>query len=133
MISEAIKLERERRKSRREDRMWELLQRPEVLAPLMGVGGAMVLQKLGESRIINRDLAGGMFAAWITLCAAKAGITHWAALAGIAAAATATYSISTPPTDEEAVLVIDPGKLLGGDGKLFWWNIPDWVPWVAQQ
>ena len=133
MVSEAIKLERERRKSRREDRIWELLERPEVLAPLMGVTGALAIQKMGESRIINRDLAGGLFAAWITLSAAKAGITNWAALAGIAAAATATYSVSTPPTDEEAVLVIDPGKLLGGDGKLFWWNIPDWVPWLGDQ
>src|SRR4030043_2129455 len=133
MVSEAIKLERERRKSRREDRIWELLERPEVLAPLMGVTGALAIQKMGESRIINRDLAGGLFAAWITLRAAKAGITNWAALAGIAAAATATYSVSTPPTDEEAGLVIDPGKLLGGDGKLFWWNIPDWVPWLGDQ
>jgi hypothetical protein len=65
-----------------------------------------------------------MMAAWAVLSAAQAGIKDKYALAAIAAATTAAYSISTPPTEAEAAIIIDPGRLLGGDGKLFWWDIP---------
>jgi hypothetical protein len=124
MASEAVKLEREKRKTERERQLWALLQRPEVIGPLAGVGGALVLQKLGHARIIDRDFAGFMVAAWTALCAANAGITDKWALAAITAAATAGYAVSTPPTQEEALVTIDVSKPLGGDGKLFWWDIP---------
>jgi hypothetical protein len=124
MISEAVRLERERRKTAREAHLWALLQRPEVLIPVMGVGGALVLQKLGHSRIIDRDFAGFMLAAWTALCAANAGITDKWALGAITAAATAGYALTVPPTEAEAIVTIDVSKPLGGDGKLFWWDIP---------
>jgi len=124
MISEAVRLEREKRKTKREERFWELIGRKEVIVPLMAIGGSLALQKLGESRVVNRDFAGFMMATWTGIIAAQAGVTDKYALAAISAAAAAAYAIATPPTDAEALVTIDPGKLLGGDGKLFWWDIP---------
>lgn len=129
-MSEAIKLEREQRRSRREDRMWELLCRKEVTVPLLAVGGAVALQKLGQSRILNRDFAGFMLATWTGIIAAQSGVTDRYALAAISAAAAAAYAVSTPPTADEALVTIDPGKPLGGDGKLFWWDM-SWIPFVG--
>jgi hypothetical protein len=96
----------------------------------MGVGGALALQKLGSSRVINRDFAGFMLAAWVALCAANAGITDKWALGAITAAATAGYAVATPATQEEALVTVDPGSLLGGDGKLFWWDL-SWIPGIS--
>lgn len=124
MITEAVRLEREKRKTKREERFWELIGRKEVIVPLMAIGGSLALQKLGETRVINRDFAGFMMATWTGIIAAQAGITDKYALAAISAAAAAAYSIATPPSESEALVTIDPGKLLGGDGKLFWWDIP---------
>lgn len=124
MISEAVRLEREKRKTQREARLWDFFGRKEVIVPLMAIGGSLALQKLGESRVINRDFAGFMMATWTGVIAAQAGITDKYALAAISAAAAAAYSIATPPSESEALVTIDPGKLLGGDGKLFWWDIP---------
>ena len=131
MNSEAIKLEREKRKTMREERLWRLLERPEVVGPVIGVTGALVLQKLGSTRLINRDFAGFMLATWTALCAANAGIKDKYALGAIAAAATAAYCVSTPPTEGEAIITVDPGKLLGGDGKLFWWDLT-WIPGITE-
>ncbi len=129
-VSQAVKLEREKRKTLREQRLWELLQRPEILGPVVGVGGALALQQLGSTRVINRDFAGFMLAAWTAYFAANAGIKDKYALGAITAAATAAYCVSTPPTEEEALVIVDPGKLLGGDGKLFWWDLT-WIPGVT--
>ena len=129
-MNQAVKLEREKRKTLREQRIWGLLERPEILGPVAGVGGALVLQQLGKSRVIQRDFAGFMLAAWVAYSAANAGITDKYALGAITAAATAAYCIATPPTEGEAIVTLDPSTLLGGDGKLFFWDIPlvpkDW-------
>jgi len=130
MVSAAVKLEREKRKTLREARLWELFNKPEVLGPVMGVGGALALQKMGQYRVINRDFAGFMLAAWTAYCAANAGIKDKYALGAITAAATAAYCVATPPTEEEALVTIEPGKLLGGDGKLFWWDLT-WIPGIT--
>lgn len=130
MIAPAVRLEREKRKSRREERLWELLTRKELAVPILAVGGALAIQKLGSSRIVNRDFAGFMLATFTGIIAAQAGITDRYALGAISAASAAAYSISTPPTDEEALITIEPGKLLGGDGKLFWWDM-SWLPFVG--
>ena len=138
MASDQVKLERERRKTAAQVHRWDLqkqlldiLGRKEVLNPLMGVGGAMVIQKLGHSRIINRDYAGFCLAAWTAYCAANAGITDKYALGAITAAATAAYSVSTPPTSSETLVELNMSKLLGGDCKLFWWDL-SWLPGVSQ-
>lgn len=130
MITPAVRLEREKRKSRREERLWELITRKELAVPVLAVGGALAIQKLGETRIVNRDFAGFMLATFTGIIAAQAGITDRYALGAISAASAAAYSISTPPTDEEALVTIEPGKLLGGDGKLFWWDL-SWLPFVS--
>lgn len=128
-VSAAIKLEREKRKTAREERIWQLLQRPEILAPVAGVTGALVLQQLGKTRLINRDFAGFLLAAWTAYSAAQSGITDKYALGAITAAATAAYSVSTPPKGSEVAVELNPSKLLGGDGKLFWWDLT-WIPGV---
>jgi len=125
--SEAVKLEREKRKSSREARIFDLLSLREITVPLMAVGGAVVIQKLGQSRIINRDFAGFMLATWTGVIAAQAGVTDRYALAAISATAAAAYAVATPPTEEEALVTlptISLSKALGGDGKLFWWDMP---------
>lgn len=124
MASEAVKLLREKRRSDREARLWSLLEKPEVLGPIMGVTGAVMIRQLGSSRVINRDFAGFLLAAWTAYCAANAGIKDKYALGAITAAATAAYAVSTPSREDEALVTVNPGNLLGGDGKLFWWDIP---------
>lgn len=132
MISEAVKLEREKRKTNREDGILAILKNDRIMLPLMGVTGALVLQKLGENRTINRDFAGFLLATWTGIIAAQSGVTDRYALAAISAAAAAAYAVSTPATDEEAVITIEPGKLLGGDGKLFWWDMT-WLPGINKE
>lgn len=124
MASEAVKLEREKRKTAREAAVWNALNRPEVVAPVVGILGAVALQKLGETRLINRDFAGFLLAAWVAYTAAEAGIHDKWALAALTGAATAAYSVSTPTREGETVLELQPAKVLGGDGKLFWWDLP---------
>lgn len=124
MVSPDVRLEREKRKTAREERVWALLNNPAVIGPLAGVTGALVLQKLGQARVIDRDFAGFMLAAWTAYCAANAGIRDKWALGAITAAATAAYAVTVPANSDEALVEVNPGKLLGGDGKLFWWDIP---------
>jgi len=127
MISEAIKLEREKRKTKREDALMDILKNDRIMLPIMGIAGCVILQKLGESRAINRDWAGFLLATWTGLLAAQSGITDRYALAAISAATAAAYAVTTPATEEEAVVVLSLSnfsKALGGDGKLFWWDMP---------
>jgi hypothetical protein len=95
------------------------------MQPLVAISGAVALQKLGKSRIIDRDFAGMLLAAWTAYQAAHAGIKDKYALGAITAAATAAYAVTTPPTEDDAIITVEPGKLLGGDGKLFWWDLKD--------
>jgi len=132
VISEAIKLEREKRKSHTQDRLMDILGQREVLGPLLTVGGLFLLQQAGKYRLINRDFAGMLCATWGGINAAYAGITDKYAIAAISAAITAAYAVSTPPTEEEAVVTVNPGKLLGGDGKLFWWDLT-WIPGITKE
>ena len=122
-MNTAVKLDREKRKTAREERLFAFLSQEDILLPLVGVAGALGIQKLGHSRIIDRDYAGFLLSLWTVLVAARAGVTDKWALAALTAAAVAAYSLATPATDEEAVLTISPSKLLGGDGKLFWWDL----------
>lgn len=122
--SPELKLERERRKTAREEHLWEVLKSPGVLGPLVGVGGALVIQKLGHERVIDRDFGGFLMAAWVAYTASAAGIKDKYALFGLSTAATAAYALATPPKDDEVFAEVVPSKLLGGDGKLFGISIP---------
>jgi hypothetical protein len=132
-----VRVEREKRKTQLQERILDLLSKPEVFQPLMLIGGSTILQQLGEKRIINRDWAGFLLAMWVCINLIEAGLTDKWALGAATTAATAGYAVSTPSKDSDpGSLVINPGKLLGGDGKLFWWDlsgVPGIGPWLAQQ
>jgi len=127
MASEALKLEREKRKTAREAALFEFLKRPEVLAPIVGLGGFMAIAALGKSRIVQRDAAGFMAGLAPVLAAASLGVHDKYALLGIYGAATTAYCVGVPPTAEEAVVTVDVSKLWGGDGKLFGLPMPMWL------
>lgn len=131
MATDTLALERlkakERKRERaaqREERLWKLLEQPAILQPLAAVAGCVLLQQLGQKRVINRDFAGFLLAAWVAYQASQAGIKDKYALGAITAAATAAYSVSTPPNADETIVELNPSKMLGGDGKLFWWDLP---------
>lgn len=124
MASEAIRLEREKRKTAREERLWSFLQSEGVqrtLIPALTIG---VTYKLGQTRMINRDLAGFLVMLETVLAAGHNGVTDKYALAALAAAAGTMYAATVRPTGSEALVELNPGTVLGGDGKLFFWDIP---------
>jgi hypothetical protein len=128
MANAAVKLEREKRRSRREEALFDLLKRPEVLAPLMGLGtfGACVL--LGKSRMVNRDAAGFMSGIGPVIAAGSVGVNDKYALLGIYGAATVAYALAVPAREGEPTTVtVDLSKLYGGDGKLFGLTMPTWL------
>jgi hypothetical protein len=127
MSSDAVKLEREKRKTAREAALLEVLKRPEVLAPLAGLGTFVLCMALGRTRAIQRDAAGFMAGIGPVLAAGSVGIQDKYALLGIYGAAATAYALAVPATSEEAVVILDPRKLYGGDGKLFGLEMPTWL------
>jgi hypothetical protein len=127
MASDAIKLEREKRKTARQEAIFKLLERPEVIAPLMGLGTFALCLGLGKSRMINRDAAGFMAGIGPVLAAGSVGINDKYALLGIYGAAATAYALAVPAREDEAIVSIDLGKLYGGDGKLFGLTMPSWL------
>lgn len=125
MISDAVKIEREKRKTAREAALLDLLKRPEVLAPILGIGGFMAIAALGKSRTIDRDSAGFLAGLAPVLAAASLGVKDKYALLGIYGAATTAYCLGVPPQGDE--IIIDTSKLWGGDGKLFGLTMPTWL------
>ncbi len=126
-MDSAVKLEREKRKTARQEAMFELLKRPEVLGPLMGLGTFALCIGLGKTRIVNRDAAGFMAGIGPVLAAGSVGIQDKYALLGIYGAAATAYALAVPASAEEAMVSIDLGKLYGGDGKLFGLTMPTWL------
>lgn len=127
MVSQAVKLEREKRKTAREAAMWALLQRPEVLAPLVGLGTFGAVCALGKTRTINRDAAGFLAGFGPVLAAASLGVKDKYALLGMYGAAVGAYMAAVPPKGDEVLAEVDLGKLYGGDGRLFGLPMPTWL------
>jgi len=123
----AVLLEREKRKTLREEALLHLLERPEVLAPLMGLGTFAALCALGKTRLMNRDAAGFMAGIGPVFAAASLGVNDKYALLGIYGAAATAYALAVPANADEAVISTDLGKLYGGDGKLFGLTMPTWL------
>ena len=126
-MDSAVKLEREKRKTARQEALFDLLKRPEVLGPLMGLGTFALCIGLGKTRIVNRDAAGFMAGIGPVLAAGSVGIQDKYALLGIYGAAATAYALAVPASAEEAMVSIDLGKLYGGDGKLFGLTMPTWL------
>lgn len=70
--SEAIKLERERRTTLREQKMWEMIQRPEVIGVLSVLGGMVLCQNLKAAGILTKDQAGIAAGAVVTIAVYRA-------------------------------------------------------------
>ena len=126
-MNQAVKLERQKRKTAREAAMLDLLKRPEVIGPLMGLGTFALCLGLGKTRMVNRDAAGFMAGIGPVLAAGSVGINDKYALLGIYGAAATAYALAVPATREEAIVSIDLTKLYGGDGKLFGLTMPTWL------
>lgn len=137
--SEAVRLEREKRATMREERMWGILSNPAVIEPAAQALTMIATYYAGKSRIINRDLAGAMFGLEGVLAAARHGVSDRYALLGMWTALAGIYAATVRPTDEETIVELQPfggddwsggtwsdikNFLLGSDQKLFWMNVP---------
>lgn len=87
LVSQAVKLERERRKTEREARLWELLSDPNVrrlvLLAIIVAYSTYVTRSKTKQGPIPSALAMTLPAIGIPLLAADAGVTDWKALAAI--------------------------------------------------
>lgn len=82
-LSEAVRLERERRKTVREERMTRLLCDPQLMGLVTLLGGLVVAQRLPYSDDPTRnDLLRGIATSGVVLAAlSRAGLGGWQALA----------------------------------------------------
>ena len=108
MVSEAIKLEREKRKSMREERVTRLVTDPQILGLATLLGGLVVAQRLPYSDDPARnDLMKGLATAGVVLAAvSRAGLGGWPALAaaGVGGSTGAGWLDKAIPTNwKEAV------------------------------
>lgn len=92
MVSEAVKLEREKRKTVREERLWQLVNDPNIKRLLLLVGIVAYSTYCARSREnvgpVQSALAMALPGLGVPLLAADAGIHDWRALAAISAAGT---------------------------------------------
>lgn len=120
-----IKLEREKRRTMREEKLLALLNQPAFLDQLALVGGVGATYALGKTRILNRDLAGVLCGLSAVVAVARAGVTDRYALAVVWAAVGAAYAAAVRPTEGETIAELQPFSALGSDNELFWWSLPD--------
>jgi hypothetical protein len=90
MVSEAVKLEREKRKTRREERLWSVLLDPTikrllVLSAIVGYS-SYVSSKGEQAGTTETALAVVLPTVGVPLLAAEAGITDWKALLALSVA-----------------------------------------------
>jgi hypothetical protein len=98
LISQAVKLEREKRKTMREEQLWNLLSSPNVrrllsLATIVAITG--MLTQMENKGTIGTALEVALPGIGIPLIAADAGITSWEALVALGLISTTIPFIST--------------------------------------
>jgi hypothetical protein len=136
--SDAVLLEREKRATMREEHLWELLGHKKIVEPAAIAATMIATFYMGKTRVINRDLAGAVFALEGTLAAAKYGFHDRLGLLGIWGTLAGVYALANPPTEGEAIVTLEPfggpsgwsggtwsdiqNVLLGSDRKLFFWG-----------
>lgn len=133
-LSDAIKLEREKRATAREERLWNLLSNPVVIESVAVPLTMGATYYAGKSRLIQRDLAGALFGLEGVLAAARHGVDDRYALLGIWGALTGVYAATVRPSEDETIIELQPfggdswsggtwsdikNFLLGSDQKLF--------------
>lgn len=96
MVSEAVRLERERRKTLREERSSRLLYDPQVVGLLTLLGGLAAAQRIPFSDDPGRnDALRGLATSGVVLLAiSRAGISGWPALAAAAVSGAAGGGLS---------------------------------------
>jgi hypothetical protein len=111
MISDAVKLEREKRKTAREARAWALLLDPTIKRLLLFsaiVGYSSYVTGKSDAGRTETALAVGLPTVGIPMLAAEAGITDWRALLALSIA---SGGIATVASDKatDAVTLEGPG------------------------
>ncbi len=138
-VSEAVRLEREKRATMREERLWTMLSNPAVIEPAAQALTMIATYYAGKTRLINRDLGGAIFATEGVLAAARHGVSDRYALLGIWTALAGIYTATVRPSEEETIVELQPfggdqwsggtwsdmkNFLLGSDQKLFGIPLP---------
>ena len=126
MASDAIKLERERRKSAREERMGQLLADPLVLSLAGGLAGVYLAERIRWSGDEGRDqrLRAAVLAMILYASLSRVGAKGWPVAAasiggGIAAGASGGGTAFSPLQAGEAALVgAGVGSIVPGVGTL---------------
>lgn len=112
MASELVKLEREKRKSRREDRMMNFITDPQMMGLITLLGGLYAAQRIpfSDNKAVNENLCAVATGGVVLAAVCRAGLGGWPALA--AAGVTAA-------TTKEGIGQLDPlANLLGA--KSIW-------------
>ena len=129
MVSEAVKLEREKRKTAREERLWSLVTDPTVrrLALLSGIVAftAHVNSTPEKSGPITNALAVALPSVGIPLLAAECGVTDWKVLAALALAAGGVATVTNQEVLDAFSISVPGGgppiiSLLGPIPGLLW-------------
>lgn len=112
MVSEAVQLEREKRKTRREDRLMNFVTDPQMMGLITLLGGLYAAQRIpfSENEAVNENLRMVATGGVVLAAVCRAGLGGWPALA--AAGLTAA-------TTKEGIGELDPlANLLGA--KSIW-------------
>ena len=129
MVSEAVKLEREKRKTAREERLWSLVTDPTVrrLAILSGIVAftAHVNSTPEKSGPITNALAVALPSVGVPLLAAECGVTDWKVLAALALAAGGVATVTNQEVVDAVSLSVPGGgppiiSALGPIPSLLW-------------
>lgn len=126
MASEAVKLERERRKTMHAEKAWAVAEKlagqAAILEPAAIATTMLLTYKAGKERWISRDMAGAIFATEGVLAAARYGVHDRWALGALWSALVGAYAVSVRPTESEAIVTLEPWPATGWEGG-FWSDV----------
>jgi hypothetical protein len=99
VVSEAVQLEREKRKTRRENRLMDFVTDPQMMGLITLIGGLYVAQRIPYSEDPERnDLVRGVATGGVVLAAlSRSGLGGWQALAAAGITTSATVGGDKPP------------------------------------